>query len=206
MKINVSIMGLWRYNPDVFKNLRLPAGVDPDILIPDLVSECSDFPLLYPDYDFMQMMIGVWSEKEQGIWEAMQRSVELEYNPIENYDRYENISRSVTGETSSESESAVTRKDDAEGSTIDSRTAFNSIEPREAARTESSTGTEGSTDSTGSSSGTSSGTETVESHMHGNIGVTTAAQMIEGFRQISDFSVYEFIINSFKARFCIQLY
>ena len=206
MKISVSIMGLWRYNPDVFANLRLPDGVDRDTLIPDLVSECSDFQLLYPDYDFMKMMIGVWSEKEQGVWAAMQRSVELEYNPIENYDRYENISRSVTGETSSESESAVTRKDDAEASTIDSRTAFNSIEPREAARTESSTGTEGSTDSSGSSSGTSSGTETVESHMHGNIGVTTAAQMIEGFRAISDFTVYEFIINSFKARFCIQLY
>ena len=40
----------------------------------------------------------------------------------------------------------------------------------------------------------------------GNIGVTTKQQMIEAERDLVKFNIYDFIIDSFKARFCILLY
>lgn len=41
---------------------------------------------------------------------------------------------------------------------------------------------------------------------HGNIGVTTSQQMIEAERKISEFNIYDYIVQSFKKRFCILVY
>ena len=40
----------------------------------------------------------------------------------------------------------------------------------------------------------------------GNIGVTTTQAMIEAERNLVKFNIYDFIIDSFKARFCILIY
>ena len=206
MFASLSILGLYQYNEGIFDNLELPTGIDRDILIPEICTECSDFALLYPDYDFMRMLIGVWSKKEARIWAAMLESENFEYNPIENFDRYENITREVTG-TSSGSSSSSNASNSSESSTdTASQTAFNSDTFKDTGKgTRSATGTNSSS-STEEAEQESSGTETVTTHLHGNIGVTTAQQMIAGFREISDFSVYNFIVQSFKDRFCVQVY
>lgn len=53
-------------------------------------------------------------------------------------------------------------------------------------------------------------TGTVEMHRignaKGNIGVTTTQQMIEAERNVVKFNLYEYIIESFKLRFCILVY
>lgn len=206
MFASLSILGLYEYNEDIFANLHLPEGVDADILIPEICTECSDFALLYPDYDFMKMLIGVWSTKEQRIWAAMVESTEFEYNPIENYDRHESIQRSITSSATGSSTSSGSVAEQNGGTSTGSQTAFNSDTFKDTSKTTSS-GT-GSTTTQGSDSAQQSGTgsETVTTHIHGNIGVVTAQQMIAGFREISDFSVYDFIVQSFKNRFCVQVY
>lgn len=40
----------------------------------------------------------------------------------------------------------------------------------------------------------------------GNIGVTTTQQMIQAERDLVKFNIYDFIIDSFKARFCVLIY
>lgn len=206
MFASLSILGLYEYNEDIFANLHLPEGIDADILIPEICTECSDFALLYPDYDFMKMLIGVWSTKEQRIWEAMVESTEFEYNPIENFDRYENISRSITSSSTGSSTGSSSVTEQSNGTSTGSQTAFNSDSFKDTGKTVSQGS--GSTTSQSSDSGQQSdtGSETVTTHLHGNIGVTTAQQMIAGFREISDFSVYDFIVQSFKDRFCVQVY
>ena len=168
---SLSIYGLYTYNAEIFDNLVLPAGLDKDLLVSDILTECSDFALLYPNYDFMKMLIGVWSQKELLIWTRLHESETIEYNPIENYDRHESISRSVTSEATGES--AANSKASSTGET---------------------------------SKNAASGVETVVNHTHGNIGVTTAQQMIEGYREVSKFCVYDYIVQSFKDRFCVQVY
>ena len=43
-------------------------------------------------------------------------------------------------------------------------------------------------------------------HVHGNIGVTTAAQMIQGERDIDGYDVYMAITDEFKRKFCVCVY
>ena len=196
--LSVSILGLYQFNPRVFDLLTLPEGVDRDTLLHNLLAECSDFCLLYPDWDFMRAMIGVWSTNEGKIWKAMQQSVTVEYNPIENYDRIEDVTRIIEGQSSSRTTGESSSTDTSSGS----KTAFNSLTPKLAGVDESS----GSGNSSGTAAAESASTETVSTRAHGNIGVTTAAQMLEGYRDISNFSVIDFITDSFKKRFCIQVY
>lgn len=41
---------------------------------------------------------------------------------------------------------------------------------------------------------------------HGNIGVTTTQKLIEEERKVSEFNIIDYIIQSFKKRFCIMVY
>lgn len=68
-------------------------------------------------------------------------------------------------------------------------------------------GTESGTRShttSGSDTGTvSNSTTDIET---GNIGLTTTQAMIEAERNLVKFNIYDYIINSFKARFCVLVY
>lgn len=206
MGASLSILGLYEWNEGIFDNLELPEGLDRDIVIPEIVTECSDFCLLYPDYDFMRMLIGVWSNKEKRVWEDLLRSENFEYNPIENYDRYEEITRAVVGESTASGTSSNTSSGNGSSTATGAQTSYNSIDFEDTGKTTSASTTSGTDSGTTSNESTSNGTETVKAHLHGNIGVTTAQQMIQGFREISDFCTVDFIVQSFKDSFCIQVY
>ena len=224
MKASLSIYGLYEYDDSIFDNLVLPSGMEDhrQELITEILLECSDFALLYPDWDFMKMLIGVWSKNELLIWERMYQSETIEYNPIENYDRREALTRSVSSlsENQSSSASAGSAKSKAQNSSSSGavstggKTAYDSDSFKDVSRT-TNTGSDSGSSSSDSSSNeavnsasraASNGAETVINHVHGNIGVTTAPQMLEGFREISNFCTVDFICDSFKDRFCVQVY
>ena len=203
---SLSIYGLYTYNAEIFDNLVLPSGLDKDILVSDILTECSDFALLYPNYDFMKMLIGVWSQKELLIWTRLHESETIEYNPIENYDRHESISRSVTSESSGESAASSKANTTGTGTSKAGKTAYDSGSIRDVAQSDNINTDASMGESSESSQNSASGVETVINHSHGNIGVTTAQQMIEGYREVSQFCTYDYIVQSFKDRFCVQVY
>lgn len=45
-----------------------------------------------------------------------------------------------------------------------------------------------------------------KARMWGNIGITTTQQMIEEERRVSQFNISDYIIESFKRRFCLLIY
>ena len=51
-----------------------------------------------------------------------------------------------------------------------------------------------------------SDTEIYDNHLYGNIGVTTAAQMIQGELEIRRNDIYNIITNEFRRRFCLLVY
>lgn len=238
MFASLSIFGLYEYNTDVFANLTLPEGMKSDILIPKILSECSDFALIYPNYDFMKMMIGVWSTNEGHIWKRLYESELIDFNPIENYDRHESLTRAVTsnskgtskGNTSTvqtdnteeQSENNSVTNSNSDGEQINSQTAYDSdtFKDTSKARSESAGNSANVSSERGNSNATSAGTtdrndstenesagnEVVTSHIHGNIGVTQAADMLERYREVIPFCTYDYIVNSFKNRFCVQVY
>lgn len=206
MFASLSIYGLYTYDNSIFANLNVPNGMSKDDLVVQILTECSDFALIYPNFDFMKMLIGVWSNKEQKIWENLYLSENIEYNPIENYDRNESITRIVNTNAEGTSNGTALNTSGDNGETISGQTAYDSNTFKDTSRVQANSNSNSQSVNSESVKNNSSGSETVINHTHGNIGVTTAQQMIEGFREVSKFCTYDYIVQSFKDRFCVQVY
>lgn len=206
MFASLSIYGLYTYDNSIFANLNVPNGMSKDDLVVQILTECSDFALIYPNFDFMKMLIGVWSNKEQKIWENLYMSENIEYNPIENYDRNESITRIVNTNAEGTSNGTALNTSGDNGETTSGQTAYDSNTFKDTSRVQANSNSNSQSVNSESVKNNSRGTETVINHTHGNIGVTTAQQMIEGFREVSKFCTYDYIVQSFKDRFCVQVY
>lgn len=182
----MSIYGLWVFNPNLFSEMRIPTGLDADTLIDSIVMECAELELLYPDGGFMQSMIGLWSRKEIGVWQKLVDTLALEYNPIWNKDGL--IQETRETESSGEIGSS--------GTTTNKVSAYN----------EEGFHNRNEDTSTGKSESSGKAKETYERRETGNIGVTTSQQMVKEELEIRKKNVYDYIVKSFKSRFCLLIY
>ena len=88
----LSILGLYQYDPTILAGMQLPTGMTHDILDPDLLSQCAELEILYPDPDVFKTVLAAWSAHRLPSWQRMLDVAQMDYNPIENYDRQEDLS------------------------------------------------------------------------------------------------------------------
>ena len=190
----LSIVTLTNYDDSLWDGLVVPSyeeykdglftehSLDKMLLISSICMECSDLQLIYPDWDYMQGLIAMWSATELPVWTKLYKTTMFEYNPLWNVDA------DIT-ESSSGSNSGTTG-----GSNTESVAGYNSATM--VAHTKD--------DTSGSSSG--SWSETHTTRRTGNIGVTSSQELIERERAVDQFNIYKYIVDSFKKRFCILVY
>lgn len=230
MSAKVSLLGLKRMNDGILSELVVPDGVDVEIVKDNLLAETAELEVIYPDAIFLQAMIGRWSAKELPIWERLYKTTLLEYNPIENYDRMEewteaedtkkNTEADATGTSTTDTDGTSTRQSNTDGFINDQKyvSAYNETDFTPTERdnntqsetnesTQKDVGTvafktsaENTTDETGNRNLLRKG------RAHGNIGVTTSQEMLEAERDVALYNIIDVIINSFKNRFCLQVY
>lgn len=175
---------------DLFEHLTVPEGIDKETLINNILLRGGEFEIIYGDYYFIKTMIETWSKKWERTFEKWVLALSIDFNPLENYDRYEewNDSANATGhDTSSNS-----------GDVLKDVSAFNSSALVTDSRDSSSMSGEANT-STESNS-------TRIGHTHGNIGVTTSTQMLEDYLRVQEWNLYEHITDVFLKEFVIPLY
>ena len=326
-------MGLYNWDNTIFDLLVLPEALDRDTFINNLLLETAELEVLYTSPVTFRYAVGQWSHKELDVWERLYATTQYEYNPIDNYNRYEheadtgmhstvqggtdttgtttrhtgsdtttvnrtgggseasgksgnsaeggnetvNMKRAQTGADveHSNSELAAGGDDTVTGSetkghfvagfdaptptptddglvkqtrdetdntttttygktetgTSDKATAYGKSENNEDAttfgktirngevgatvydRTENaSTSTEYGTTNTNTEETTYGKQEATghansrDFHAHGNIGVTTTQKLIREQRDIEKFNLYNYILDSFKMRFCVLVY
>ena len=95
-----TLIGLKNYmdyfEHDIFQNMTLPEGIDKEDCINNILLTCGDNELLYPDGQFMIDAIGLWSTKWYRTFEKWVTVLNQEYNPLENTDRHEDWSDSLS--------------------------------------------------------------------------------------------------------------
>lgn len=212
------IVDLLRWDPDLFTGMTVPDGIDLDGCINAIVKKHGEAPLAHPDPDYMAHYIPLWSAKNQTVWTKMLATITVEYNPIENYDRMEDWTdttaetRNQTGTVDETGSDTLSGSTESTGNTehlvsaenasdyqpdskdTDSQTATNSQNSEREAKTETSM------DDTRNENVTRTG------RAHGNIGVTTTQQMLEEERRIVQFTMEDFIADSFKEEFCLMVW
>lgn len=231
MPAKLTMIGLYNFDNSIFDDLVLPEGIDRDTCIGTILLRSGDFELLYPDLSFMKAIIGTWSTKHARTFEKWQEALELEYNPLDNYDRTEEItdndteigSNSRTGNASS-----VTRKSTSENHDVtntnggtsqndvyayDQQSSPSPKDRRTDYFTSRDAGSSSVTDNGGvESSESESGSDRKEirrthnARIRGNIGVTTSMQLLKEQLALVEWNVYEHIADLFVDEFCIQVY
>ena len=96
---NLSPLGLYQWDHTIFDLMQIPSALDKPTLVDNLLAETAELEVLYPNPVVFKNLVGVWSAKQLDIWNRLYATTQYEYNPIENYNRYETGSDSGTGRT-----------------------------------------------------------------------------------------------------------
>ena len=165
----ISLWGLYQYDETILDTLVLPETFTADekqTIKDNILIETAELELYWTDPNFLKIAINKWSKKRLPVWDRIKYTLELDYNPIENYDRYEEWSDTHEG-----SKSGTTTKQGRQVAT-GSRQTTDTLEETgeqndsgtETRNVESSATGSGTTSSTASttseSDNTTSGTET----------------------------------------------
>ena len=207
---SLSIVGLLHYgemkNEDLFKELQTPEGIDKDTLKDNIIMECGKLELLYPDFEFMQYMIGVWSRKNQWTMEKWASVLSAEYNPLHNYDRYEEWTDDGSRDASGTGSGTVDQKQSGKDDTLNQVNTYNDDKFHDESRSEEATESNSDTSSTSEYKDTSKDKNEHKGHVWGNIGVTTSMELLQSQKDLGKFNVYDQLTALFKSEFCLLIY
>ena len=210
MQSKITLTGMYNFDNTLFDNLHFPAGIDRDLAINRILNKSEEFELVYSDFDYLKDRIGIWGEIWERTFKKWAEALNIEYEPLYNYDRYEEYedtkkngyknesSSESSTETGSESSSTVTNQVSAYD---DSDFTNKEYEEAGAETSQNGTGT-----STANSSGSSDETIKHKAHLYGNIGITTSVQMLREQLSVVEWNLYEHISDIFIDEFCILVY
>lgn len=213
-------------NQTLFDLLVLPELIDKETVVDNILLQGGEFEVLYADPDFMRSAIEMWGKKHYYTFEKWAQAQQIEYAPLENYDRMEHwTDEGNRGEKSqARRDSGNTRTFDNQdkrtldtGSTTENKvSAYDSstYQPSDHSRVDNDgtdtvdySGTIKDEYGEGSSGQTTENKkDTHDGRVHGNIGVTTSQQMLQQEYEIARFNIVEQITDLFITEFCIPVY
>lgn len=128
MPATLTLWGMYQWDNTLFDLLMFPAPIFKDDLIKNILLECAELEVVYPDPDFLKTAIGAWAGARQEAWEHYINIMKVKYNPIENTDKYED--RTITdseNESTSSTENGqrtidVTQQDKTKGKSLNALT------------------------------------------------------------------------------------
>lgn len=227
----LSVLGLYQVDQTIFDDMQLPAGLNRETVIDSIIQDCMELEILYPNPYALKTMIRIWSARELPTWTRIYNAEIAEYNPIENYDRRQTDSREVehsgddvtvgqnTGNASEQAGTTTTGSGQITENTshkyaaFDSGTLADQTKDEHTGNSSSSQSEQSATTQTSSENTRSTLThgeqvgETFTSYIHGNIGVTTSQMMLESELALAPkINTINYVVNSFKMRFCILVY
>lgn len=227
----LTLWGIYQYDKTLFDNIVLPDGIDKDNLVSDIMRNSGD---LYPYHqvpEYLKRNITFWFSRRLFDFDRMYKSLRTEYSPIENYDRIEDIKReykdsgtdtetltlgssTTTSHTGTDTDSTQGGGSNEKGVSAYNEDGYTNREKDTETHNSNNTQTyNSSVTNTGSGSDktqTDYGkqrTETENTHIHGNIGVTTSQQMIESEMSLrAKYDIYKIISREFEREFLVQIY
>lgn len=223
------IRALLAWDDTLFDNMALPEDEDGNVvatkddIVNHIVFKFGDAPLFCPDPQVMGFYITKWSSRRKAQWDRFYKAISIDYEPLENYDRVEKTTDDLT-----HGHKVVTNDDLTHGHKIvsnDDLTHGHTVEAQISASNESTYQPDNKAINAGKDqrdldethSGkderdldeTHSGTDkrAYDSHIHGNIGVTTSQQMLASELDIIPrLDLIDFIADDFHEEFCLMMY
>lgn len=194
----LTLIGFSNYDEHFFDGLTFPDGINKDDVVMNILLRGGEFEVLFANPEFMKGTFPMWSRKWAPTFEKWLAGIQAEYNPIENYDRHEYWKDTNNGSTTATDTTTATGG----GTTTTDKAAYDSETYSHVDQVGQST----SSSSSSNAGSTASNTFEHSADIHGNIGVTTAAQMLEGHYAIAAWNLVEHITDIFLREYVIPVY
>ena len=207
------VRALLDWDPTLFDDMVLPEGLDDEdgmvrkLITDDIILRHGDTPLFIPEPTVMKYYIQSWSLKMLPVFQRMWNACLAEYDPIENYNRSEYRTETT------EDTMGNTRTLDTATDTTGTNTTENSVSAENVSTFEPDNKTVETPDLNVADTGTITddgsydGSLTIDSNIHGNIGVTTSQQMLEQeLALVPKLDIIRIISDSWAAEFCLAVY
>lgn len=238
--ILLDIMALYNHDQTLFSAFQVPTsitwvehGPDGDTthteaipytkqnIVDNLLLECAELEVIYPDSDYMKLAIGVWSAKRLYTWQRIADVLYRKYDPFVNINRHEwrttlenrNLAGSETPNlTDRETRNLAGTNDSTVTGNVN---AFNDSSAngvqRDKVTTDQDTTDTGTVTSThtGTVNTTDTGTVTTtdDYHIEGDSAIRDAQDIIKlEVQQRLANDLIDIIIEDFKKRFCLMVY
>lgn len=229
----ITLGGLYNFTDgNIFSGFTFPAGIESELVISGLLQNYGEMALIYVDPDALTMMIGYWCRRHYRTFQKWIDALNVEYEPLENYNRTEIHSGEDSTHTEGEASSSSGSDSNSDGiTTVTSkpdtytdhyRSSYNSsdLQKVEQSHQHSGSGNGNVTitdwtekpsqhmESASESEGSSDETVTYghQLHAYGNIGVTTSQQMLQSELDIAYWNIYDRICDIFADEFLIRIY
>lgn len=238
--ILLDIMALYNHDQTLFSAFQVPTsitwvehGPDGDVthtesipytkqnIIDNILLECAELEVVYPDSDYMKLAIGTWSTKRLYTWQRIADVLYRKYDPFVNMNRHEwrttledrDLAKSETRDLAgSETRDLAGTNDSTVTGNVN---AFNDSSAngvqRDKVTTDQDTSDTGSIDTTdtGTVDYTDTGTVTTtdDYHIEGDSAIRDAQDIIrlETEQRLAN-DLIDIIIEDFKKRFCLMVY
>ena len=221
-RANLSIIGMLAGQPDMLDDLQLPEDLDRETVLDAIKLETAELEVVYTNPVFMKQAIKAWSKRRLYAWTEIYKTTQYEYEPLWNKDATitdtEEIERgqSIEGESAGNKTGTMSRTSSGTrgGSNLREVTGYNSAElatdskdTQQATDSLQTSGTDGESSSGSTSEDLTENITRTRTHREtGNIGITSAMDLIRQQREIVDIDIAQIIAVEFKRQFCVMVY
>lgn len=222
IRSTMSIMGLYNFDPRLFEGFRVPEGMNRDNVITEILAQCAELELVYPSFNTMKLLIKTWTDAEFHIWTRALHDATIEYNPIWNVDGIEtevterdlhDVGKStnsgkITDTTNTSVDTETTSLHEVAGYNSEGLATGSQDTVRTTAQpAKNETKTVRQPEDINDRTLDQTGTLTITKTRQGNIGVTKTQDMLrDDWELLPLLNAYQFIVDSFKRRFCLLVY
>ena len=196
----LSVLGLYEIDESIFNELVIPNEINKETLINNILLDCAELEVLYPNPNVLKSAIGFWSKSRLKAWEDMKNVLIVDdYRPFINLERKESGYDLETRDLNSKSNA----NENASGNVLNKISAFNSsnLENKDSSDTSSNSSTTSNIDDTGTIR------KDYEHTFEGDSAMFTKQNIVEQEMEMRlKYDLYKIIIEEFKKKFCLLIY
>lgn len=91
-----TLKDFYAYDDTLFDDIELPDGVDKVVLVDSMMLQCGLLDLVYDEPGTFKQAMTIWFKRKYWNINKLVTLINIEYSPLENYDRHEEYSGSDT--------------------------------------------------------------------------------------------------------------
>lgn len=215
----ITMIGLYNYNNALFDEITLPEEIEKNDFINTFLLNYGEFPVIYQNWDIMKFALGVWSKKWYHSIERIIFALTEEYNPLHNFDRYEQYQdiENKKEKTELSYDSSVTETDtrqiDTDGTSENEVSAYNesTYQPDNKNTIDNTETHSGSVETVrdGKDTNDMTGNRGLShtGHLYGNIGITESTTMaLHEIELRKDQNILDIVTEMLFKEMCIYTY